>query len=234
MPLKFLSLAVLVLAATTCGCVAKLGAVAPTRGRAKPAASWGMEIHAPLKLPGNVGEFGGMLAFPYEEYRTSVEHAAGLSEGTLRVSSAGIQFRLLYLLPGKRLMVPKKAIEGEKEHPWPEDYEERRIETCSHSFFWVGAGPEYHWNAFVVSGDELATAALNGILYDEHIDNHWGGCVSVGLEAAWWGVAQIELSYHWAHTRTEVKGTDSGVPFKRTRAESMEWLSVYVGIGFGF
>lgn len=94
-----------------CGCTAKMGVVAPVRGRATKANfSWGVEPHVPLFL----SQWGGMIALPYEEVRTSVRHAGGLSEGTLATQSAGAQFRLLYLLPGPKIKLPPSGEEGEK------------------------------------------------------------------------------------------------------------------------
>lgn len=61
-----------------------------------------------------------------------------------------------------------------------------------------------------------------------------GFSVGVGVWSAFFATAQIELTYNWAHTRTEVEGTDSGIPFRRSRADRMEWFSLYVGFGLGF
>ena len=204
------NLAILILlglTTATCGCVAKFGAVAPTRGRIKPAFSNGIEIRAPLRIPRDSGELGAMLAFPWEEWRTGVDNAAGLSKGTLRVNAAGAQFRLMCGFP-------------------------EIVETAS--FIWIGAGPEYHWNSFVVLQEDLSAAALNGVFYDEHIRDTWGGCFSFGIMASCMTAVQLELSYHWAHTSTEVKGTSGGMPFRWTRGDKMEWFSIFIGIGIVF
>ena len=44
--------------------------------------------------------------------------------------------------------------------------------------------------------------------------------------------AQIELGYHWSPGRVEVRGTTSGVPFRRVEKERNEWL--YICLSFGF
>lgn len=79
------------------GCVARFGGVVPVSGRTKPVFSTGLELHVPLQQPGD--GFTPMVACSYEEFASFVEHAAGLSRGNIRVQSAGMEFRAMFLLP---------------------------------------------------------------------------------------------------------------------------------------
>jgi hypothetical protein len=225
-----------------CGCMAKLGGVAPSAGRAGEALSKGVEFIVPVRQPEVVGERGMMIALPYEESRRLVEHAAGLSSGSVRMQSLGAEFRFMQLL--------YFAKSGQPEEPRTTTRESRvRKKKTEHApsavSLFLGIGPEYHWNAFNVSEKDLASAGSRGVFYEEDLRDCWGGRISIGLlsisrskvqkeqgEAG--GAFLLGLSFHWTYGKTVVDGFDSGVPFRRTRRESIQWFSLYMGVGFTF
>jgi hypothetical protein len=232
----------LVLLGMTGGCVAKFGGVAPAAGRAGEAFSTGAEVMAPLLQPAAVGERGMMVVLPYEENRRLVEHAAGLSSGAVRMQSLGVEFRLLQLL----------FFSGERQQDEPKTTtrhsrvrKKRTEKEPSAVSLFLGIGPEYHWNAFNVSEKDLASAGSRSVFYEEDIRDCWGGRISVGLfslsrsklqkkqgEAG--GCFIVGLSFHWTYGKTVLDGISGGAPFRRSRRENMQWLSLFIGFGLGF
>ena len=198
-----------------CGCVAKFGLATPTAGRTRSAFSWGWEGRIPLSAPPGKqwpeGDLGFQLTLPYEQHVSSVERESGLSRGRLTSQSAGVLYKLFYVTSS------------------------HHGEYGGGARLWVAAGPEYHWNSLAISDHERTAAALTGHIYDEKMRDNWGWSIAVGREVGLSGLMFLwELSYHWSHTSTEVKGTDSGVPFRWTRSENLEWFSVFFGIAIGF
>jgi len=207
---------VVVALVAVCGCTAQLGLVSatswgwqahvPLAGRTRGSFSLGSEVHLSLVPPEAEGDLGLELALPYEERTTKMRHAANLSKGDLRSQSTGVGCRCVYL---------RSAETGKK-------------------YLWFGTGPEYHWNKFVPSDSELATAALSGIAYDEDIKDCFGWSVCAGCDFLPWGIFILEVSYHWLSTKTVVEGIDNGIPFRRSRRERMEWLSSFLGLRLRF
>jgi hypothetical protein len=198
-----------------CGCALKFGAAAPAAGRAETSFSWGWEGRIPLTSPPGKqwpeGDLGFQLTLPYQQHVSSVERESGLSRGRLTSQSAGVLCKLFYVTTS------------------------HHGEYGGGARLWVAAGPEYHWYSLMISDHDRSAAAMKGIVRDENMKDNWGGCVSVGREVGLSGLTFfLELSYHWAHTSTEVKWTDSGIPFSLTRRENMEWFSVLVGMAIGF
>ena len=227
----------------TCGCMVKMGVVGPTWGRGESTYSSGADLHLPLNIPTKVGGGGSMLVFPFEEYRTPVEHQSGFSKGSLRVSSLAGEFRILYMLFSQDRWPKEKAAPDTAERLVMEKAPKlHRHRDKAFTFFWFGAGPEYHWNSFVVSTTDLASAADNNIFYDEQFKNGWGGRFSFGIRTMTrthgdeTGVVtgsiglNLEVGYHWAYTWIEARGTDNTVPFRRVRADVMSWVSMYAGL----
>jgi len=207
---------IILLSLTTFSCAADFGALSATSwgasgnlmlsGRAKPSMSLGMETQIPLDTPEKQGEWGLVVALPYEEFLTETEHAANLSEGRLRSQSAGAVWKILRL----------------------------RSTEPANKYVWFGAGPEYRWNSFVESNEELAYAAANGTYYDEDMKENWGLCIRGGYDFLPSGILMLELGYHWFQTRTVVKGVSGGVPFRWGKTETMQWLSCFLGFRLRF
>lgn len=212
------------------GCLAKSGITVPLRGRTRMSYTGGAELQIPFAYPDD--KLGGMVAYSYTEFRSPVEHSASLSRGTVNHANLGMEMRLLIGLPEYIRLHPEKIINEKGQEVEPEISEEVWSPLSTHSWFWVGFGPEYHWNSFTVSGRDLSRAVVNNIFYDEHVRNSWGGRVSIGIGGRFFGAGHIELSYHWAHTSTVTKGTSGGVLFRRTREDPMEWLSLCLAVGF--
>jgi hypothetical protein len=225
-----------------CGCVAKLSGVAPAAGRAGEAFSKGVEIVVPVKRPEVVGQRGAMVAVPYDESRRLVEHAAGLSSGAVRMQSLGAEFRLLQLLYFAKAGGPDEPRTQTRESRVRKKKTEKEPSAVS---LFLGVGPEYHWNAFNVAEKDLASAGSRGVFYKEDIRDCWGGRLSVWIlsisrsrvqkkqgEAG--GAFLLGLSFHWTCGKTVVDGFNSGVPFRRTRRENIQWLSLYMGVGLTY
>jgi len=234
--------ALLAVLLVTGGCMAKLSSAVPAAGRVSEAFSNGIEFVVPVRRPEVVGERGVMVAIPYDESRRLVEHAAGLSSGSVRMQGLGAEFRLLQLLYFVK--------SGQPDEPGTQTRESRvrkkkvEKEPFSVSLF-LGIGPEYHWNTFNVSEKDLASAGSRGVFYEEDIRDCWGGRISIGLfsvsrsrvqkeqgEAG--GAFLLGLSLHWTCGTTVVDGFYGGVPFRRTRRENIQWLSLYVGFGLTY
>jgi hypothetical protein len=160
--------------------------------------SLGWEAQVPLDSPEKKGEWGLEVALPYEEFVTNTRDVANLPKGRLRSQSAGAVWKLLYV----------------------------RNDKPAKKYVWFGAGPEYRWNAFVVSD--------RSIVYEENVKDAWGWCICGGYDLLPSGVLVLELSYHWFQTRTVVKGVSGGIPFRWSRGENMQWLSCFLGFRLRF
>lgn len=236
------------LLAFACGCVTKVGVVAPTWGRTSSTISGGADLHLPLSMPEEAGKTGTMLVLPFEDYRTTVERQSDFSKGALRVSSLGGEFRIMHLLfhkdiPGKEAAPfgGKEEYEFSQEAPKLHKHRDKTL-----TFFWFGAGPEYHWNKFVVSSTDLAVAADDNVTYDETWKNGWGGRISFGIRTltrthgpetgrVTGGIGiNLEVSWHFANTWIEQRGIDNTVPFRRVREDRMEWVSFFAGLVYEF
>jgi hypothetical protein len=118
-------LAILILVAlmmATRGCLAKFGTTIPLRGRTKPAFTSGVELQIPFAYPDN--KLGGMLAYSYTEFRSPVEHAAGLSRGTLNHANLGMEIRLLFGLPQWRRLYLEKVVDDDGQEIQSEIHED--------------------------------------------------------------------------------------------------------------
>jgi hypothetical protein len=226
----------------TGGCMVKFGGIAPAAGRLGEASASGVEVTVPVRQPEVVGERGMMIAVPYDESRRVVEHAAGLSSGAVRMQSLGAEFRLMQLLYFAKQKQPDEPKTRTRQSRVRQKMTEKAPSAVS---LFLGIGPEYHWNAFNVSEKDLASAGSRGVFYEEDIRDCWGGRISVGLftvsrsrtqkeqgEAG--GTFILGLSFHWTYGKTVVDGFRGGVPFRRSRRENMQWLSLYIGLGIGF
>lgn len=240
-------MAVGIMLAVSSGCMVKAGGISPTWGRAEPSYSSGANLHLPLGTPEEPGRVGTMIAFPYEEFRTNLDEIAGFSKGALRTSVVGMEFRLMWLLHFKDSPKAKMTATTEEEHEVTDaEWEEERKRDQSLFFFWFGGGPEYRYNTFVPSNSSVNKAAIDDIIFQENFENKWGGRFSIGfltwtrsfdpdLKKDTGGIGIVlELSYHWGEGRVERIGTDNGSPFRTKKDDSMEWLSLYLGLGIEF
>lgn len=188
--------------------MAKLGAAAPTATRASGAFSWGTEVLIPIKMAEL--DWGIGVNLPYEEHTSLRQGGAGLLEGTLTTRSVAAECRLAF--------VTWQVCGGEQR-----------------KMVWVAAGPEYTFNSFRPSGSAVAASALRGVIYDESLRDSLGWKVTAGYAYCPFIFAlKVELSYHWAHTSTEIKGLSGGIPFRHSKPYELEWVSVFVGIGFAY
>ena len=152
----------------------------------------------------------------------------------------------MWLLHFKDSPKTKKVISEEGHELTDAEWKEERKRDQSLFFFWFGAGPEYRYNTFVPSDSSVNKAFINDIIYQEDFLNKWGGRISIGL-LTWTrsfdhdlmrdtgGIGIIlELGYHWGEGRVERIGSNNGSPFRTIKDDSMEWLSLYLGLGIEF
>ncbi len=239
-------LAVGITFAVSCGCMMKVGGMTPTWGRAEPSFSSGANLHLPLSTPDVPGNVGTMIAFPYDEFRTNIDEIPGFSKGALRTAALGMEFRLMWLLHFKDSPKAKMGSTDEEREITDAEWQEEKKRDQSMFFFWFGAGPEYRYNNFVPSDSSINRAYVDKIIFQEDFLDKWGGRISLGiltwtrsfnpeLKKDTGGIGIIlELGYHWGDSRVERIGTNNGTPFRTVKEESMEWLSLYLGLGIEF